>query len=60
MGACAKSKRANVFYMLELVRRLVGRPAEALAVHPGAALTNLQQHTSGPLARMLTPSPPDC
>jgi NAD(P)-dependent dehydrogenase (short-subunit alcohol dehydrogenase family) len=54
MGAYAKSKRANVVYTLELARRLAGRPVEAVAVHPGAAMTNLQQHSGG-LARALTP-----
>jgi NAD(P)-dependent dehydrogenase (short-subunit alcohol dehydrogenase family) len=55
MGAYAKSKRANVVYTEELARRLAGRPATAVAVHPGAAMTNLQQHGSGLLTRALTP-----
>lgn len=55
MGAYAKSKRANVVYTLELARRAAGIPAEAVAVHPGAALTGLQQHSTGVLARLLTP-----
>ena len=54
MAAYAKSKRANIVYTLELARRLDSRPIEALVVHPGSAMTNLQQHTSGPLSRALT------
>ena len=55
MGAYAKSKRANVVYTLELARRLRNTPIEALVIHPGSAVTNLQQHSSGRLARLLTP-----
>jgi NAD(P)-dependent dehydrogenase (short-subunit alcohol dehydrogenase family) len=55
MGAYAKSKRANIVYTLELARRLQGTAVEAVVVHPGSAVTNLQQHSSGPLARALTP-----
>jgi NAD(P)-dependent dehydrogenase (short-subunit alcohol dehydrogenase family) len=54
MGAYAKSKRANVVYTLELARRLAGSPIEAMVVHPGAAMTNLQRHSGGLLARALT------
>ena len=54
MGAYAKSKRANVVYTLELARRLAGAPIEALVVHPGAAMTNLQQHSRGLVARAFT------
>ncbi|WP_327304862.1 oxidoreductase [Streptomyces sp. NBC_01298] len=55
MGAYAKSKRANIVYTLELARRTAGTPLKALVVHPGAAMTNLQQHGAGPLARVFTP-----
>ncbi|MGW1774843.1 oxidoreductase [Streptomyces sp. NPDC002104] len=55
MGAYAKSKRANVVYTLELARRTAGTPLKALVVHPGAAMTNLQQHGDGALVRMFTP-----
>lgn len=55
MGAYAKSKRANVVYTLELARRTAGTPVEAIAVHPGAAMTGLQQHSTGRLERLLTP-----
>jgi len=51
MTAYAKSKRANVVYTLELARR---SPITAVVIHPGSAMTNLQQHGSG-LARLLTP-----
>jgi NAD(P)-dependent dehydrogenase (short-subunit alcohol dehydrogenase family) len=54
MAAYAKSKRANVVFTLELARRLSGTPMTAVAVHPGAAMTNLQQHTDG-VARLLVP-----
>jgi NAD(P)-dependent dehydrogenase (short-subunit alcohol dehydrogenase family) len=54
MGAYAKSKRANVVYTLELARRTAGIPVEAVVIHPGAALTGLQQHSTG-LVRLLTP-----
>lgn len=57
MGAYAKSKRANVVFTLELARRLrsAGLGARAIAVHPGSAMTGLQRHSQGRLARMLTP-----
>ncbi|MFB6769582.1 oxidoreductase [Streptomyces sp. NPDC056337] len=55
MGAYAKSKRANVVYTLELARRTASGPVEALVVHPGSAMTGLQQHGNGPLSRVLTP-----
>ncbi|MFJ9553968.1 oxidoreductase [Nocardiopsis sp. NPDC101807] len=55
MGAYAKSKRANVVYTLELARRTAGSTVEALVVHPGSAMTGLQQHGNGPLSRMVTP-----
>jgi NAD(P)-dependent dehydrogenase (short-subunit alcohol dehydrogenase family) len=51
MAAYAKSKRANIVFTEELARRLEGTNIEALAVHPGAARTNLQRHTQGLLAR---------
>jgi NAD(P)-dependent dehydrogenase (short-subunit alcohol dehydrogenase family) len=54
MAAYAKSKRANIVFTLELARRLAGTPMTAVAVHPGAAMTNLQQHTSG-LSRLVIP-----
>lgn len=53
MGAYAKSKRANVVFTRELARRLAGTSVEAVVVHPGSAMTNLQRHSSGPLARMV-------
>jgi NAD(P)-dependent dehydrogenase (short-subunit alcohol dehydrogenase family) len=52
MAAYAKSKRANIVFTEELARRLDGTGIEALAVHPGAARTNLQRHTDGPLVRL--------
>ncbi|WP_052851257.1 oxidoreductase [Streptomyces avicenniae] len=55
MAAYAKSKRAGVVHTLELARRTAGTPVEALVVHPGSAMTNLQQHGTGRLARLLTP-----
>ncbi|MFI6761098.1 oxidoreductase [Micromonospora sp. NPDC050417] len=54
MGAYAKSKRANVVFTRELARRLAGTTIDAVVIHPGAAMTNLQQHTRGPVARALT------
>jgi len=51
MAAYAKSKRANIVFTEELARRLDGTGIEALAVHPGAARTNLQRHTHGLLIR---------
>jgi NAD(P)-dependent dehydrogenase (short-subunit alcohol dehydrogenase family) len=54
MGAYAKSKRANVVYTLELARRAAGIPVEAIVIHPGAAMTGLQQHGTG-LMRLLNP-----
>lgn len=55
MGAYAKSKRANIVFTVELARRLAGTPMTAVAVHPGAALTNLQQHSQGLASRLLMP-----
>ncbi|MEU8728672.1 oxidoreductase [Streptomyces tendae] len=55
MGAYAKSKRANIVYTLELARRTASSPVEALVVHPGSAMTGLQQHGNGALSRMVTP-----
>ncbi|WP_052488985.1 oxidoreductase [Streptomyces sp. 150FB] len=46
MGAYAKSKRANVVFTQELARRTRDFNLTAVAVHPGASLTGLQQHTS--------------
>ncbi|WP_328473658.1 oxidoreductase [Actinoplanes sp. NBC_00393] len=53
MGAYAKSKRANIVFTVELARRLAGTPMTAVAVHPGAAMTNLQQETQGAVARRM-------
>ncbi|MGX1908417.1 hypothetical protein ACWIID_06095 [Streptomyces phaeochromogenes] len=54
MGAYAKSKRANIVYTLELARRTQGSRIEALVIHPGAAMTGLQQHGTGALSRIVT------
>ena len=54
MGAYAKSKRANVVYSFELARRVADSAIEAVVIHPGSAVTNLQQHSSG-VMRALTP-----
>ncbi|MFE9707581.1 oxidoreductase [Streptomyces sp. NPDC005930] len=54
MGAYAKSKRANIVYTLELARRTAGSPVEALVVHPGSAMTGLQQHGDSALSRAVT------
>jgi NAD(P)-dependent dehydrogenase (short-subunit alcohol dehydrogenase family) len=54
MGAYAKSKRANIVYTLELARRTASSPIEALVVHPGSAMTSLQQHGTGTLSHMVT------
>ncbi|MFJ6982136.1 MULTISPECIES: oxidoreductase [unclassified Streptomyces] len=53
MGAYAKSKRANVVFTQELARRLAGTNVEAVVVHPGSALTNLQRHSDGALSRLV-------
>jgi len=57
MAAYAKSKRANVVFTRELARRLGATSANviAVAVHPGSAMTNLQQHTGGLLSRLVLP-----
>ncbi|MFG3250923.1 oxidoreductase [Streptomyces sp. NPDC048187] len=54
MGAYAKSKRANIVYTLELARRTARSPVKALVVHPGSAMTGLQQHGASALNRMVT------
>ncbi|MEU3644920.1 oxidoreductase [Lentzea sp. NPDC034063] len=51
MTAYAKSKRANVVFTQELARRLEGTAMTAAVVHPGSAVTNLQRHSEGLLAR---------
>ncbi|MDX3854950.1 oxidoreductase [Streptomyces sp. AK02-01A] len=53
MSAYAKSKRANVVFTQELARRLTGTSIEALVVHPGSAMTNLQRHSQGPLSQLI-------
>lgn len=55
MGAYAKSKRANIVYTLELARRTADSAIEALVIHPGSAMTGIQQHGTGTLSRMVTP-----
>ncbi|MFF0499708.1 oxidoreductase [Nocardia aobensis] len=55
MAAYAKSKRANIVYTLELARRTAHTPVDAFVIHPGAAMTGLQQHGTGPLTRLFTP-----
>jgi NAD(P)-dependent dehydrogenase (short-subunit alcohol dehydrogenase family) len=54
MTAYAKSKRANLVYTIELARRTAGSPITAVVVHPGSAVTNLQQNTRG-AAKLLLP-----
>jgi NAD(P)-dependent dehydrogenase (short-subunit alcohol dehydrogenase family) len=54
MAAYAKSKRANIVFTLELARRLAGTSMSSVVVHPGAAMTNLQQHTDG-VTRLIVP-----
>ncbi|MFE7421045.1 oxidoreductase [Rhodococcus sp. NPDC057529] len=54
MSAYAKSKRANVVFTRELARRLAGTSSKAVVIHPGSAITNLQRHTQGVVARSLT------
>ncbi|MET7398392.1 oxidoreductase [Dactylosporangium sp. NPDC005572] len=51
MRAYAKSKRANVVFTAELARRLAGTNVTPVVVHPGSAVTNLQQHNQSPLTR---------
>jgi NAD(P)-dependent dehydrogenase (short-subunit alcohol dehydrogenase family) len=53
MSAYAKSKRANVVFTQELARRLAGTTITAVVVHPGSALTNLQRHSQGLMARIV-------
>ncbi|WNE98769.1 oxidoreductase [Streptomyces luomodiensis] len=55
MGAYAKSKHANIVYTLELARRTTHNRLAALVVHPGSAMTGLQQHGTGTLSRIVTP-----
>ena len=54
MAAYAKSKRANIVFTEHLARLLVGTNIEAVVVHPGSAMTGLQQHTQGAIARRLS------
>jgi NAD(P)-dependent dehydrogenase (short-subunit alcohol dehydrogenase family) len=53
MAAYARSKRANVVFTRELNRRLAGTSIRAFAIHPGSAMTGLQHHSTGALARVL-------
>ncbi|MFD3426212.1 SDR family NAD(P)-dependent oxidoreductase [Nocardia fluminea] len=55
MTAYAKSKRANIVYTLELARRTAHTDVAAFVIHPGSAMTNLQQHGTTTLTRLLTP-----
>jgi NAD(P)-dependent dehydrogenase (short-subunit alcohol dehydrogenase family) len=55
MSSYAKSKRANVVFTVELARRLDGTNIAAVVVHPGAAETNLQRHTTGLVVRLAMP-----
>jgi NAD(P)-dependent dehydrogenase (short-subunit alcohol dehydrogenase family) len=54
MGAYAKSKRANIVFTEHLARHLAGSNIEAVVVHPGSAMTGLQQHSQGAIATRLT------
>ncbi|MEU6347075.1 oxidoreductase [Streptomyces sp. NPDC046977] len=53
MASYAKSKRANVVFTQELARRLAGSNIEAVVVHPGSAITNLQRHSQGALSKLV-------
>lgn len=53
-SAYAKSRRANIVFTQELARRLHDTTVETVVVHPGAAMTNLQRHTAGPLFRLVS------
>jgi NAD(P)-dependent dehydrogenase (short-subunit alcohol dehydrogenase family) len=55
MGAYAKSKRANVVFTQELMRRASGTNLIPVVVHPGASQTSLQQHTPGWLRALSAP-----
>ena len=54
--AYGQSKLANLLFVLELQRRLsaAGSAVRALAAHPGWARTNLQGHSSNPIADRAT------
>lgn len=54
MTAYAKSKRANIVFTEHLARHLGGTNIEAVVVHPGSAMTGLQQHTQGAIAKRLS------
>jgi NAD(P)-dependent dehydrogenase (short-subunit alcohol dehydrogenase family) len=58
MSAYAKSKRANVVFSQELQRRAAGTGLAAVAVHPGASRTGLQQHTPGWAMALMAPLRP--
>lgn len=57
MGAYARSKLANLLFMVELDRRARHLSLTSVAVHPGTSFTNLQRHSGpswlGPLVRPL-------
>lgn len=53
MRAYAKSKRANIGFTEELARRVAGSNVEAMVVHPGSAVTNLQRHSTNLLSRIV-------
>lgn len=54
MRAYAKSKRANIVFTEHLARHLAGTTVEAVVVHPGSAMTGLQQHGQGVIATRLS------
>lgn len=54
MGAYAKSKRANIVFTEELARRLSDTSIDAVVVHPGSAMTNLQRNGNGLATRLFT------
>ncbi|WP_144714772.1 oxidoreductase [Curtobacterium pusillum] len=54
MGAYAKSKRANIVFTEHLAQHLAGTNIEAVVVHPGSAMTGLQQHSQGAIAKRLS------
>jgi NAD(P)-dependent dehydrogenase (short-subunit alcohol dehydrogenase family) len=54
-AAYSQSKLANLLFVLELERRLIGAgsPIRATGAHPGYAATNLQGHTGNPISNLV-------
>jgi NAD(P)-dependent dehydrogenase (short-subunit alcohol dehydrogenase family) len=54
MAVYGRSKLANLYFTLELARRLAGTGVTVNAAHPGAVRTELGQNNDAPILKLLT------